>query len=103
MPIERFDRDEGKVVAATNQPTIVSWERVYLVCGCCCWVGFRIDTLEPATASTNCSPKHREMMESFLDLFRKSLDDPQPCPAVEIALELLEKCEEEEEAKNGEN
>jgi hypothetical protein len=64
--------------------------RVYLDCGCCAWIGVRVDNHEAATAIGSCSPEHRYVVEHFHMLLLESLAEPTGEDLIVVADRLLE-------------
>jgi hypothetical protein len=63
--------------------------RARLDCGCCCFVGIRLDTNEVASATGACSVAHEQLVTHFNPLLRESPAEPDARPLVEVCDELL--------------
>ena len=77
--------------AGGETPTIITKERALAVCGCCVFVGIRLDNHEVAVVSAACVQEHMPMMTHFQMLMQLSTADPQDRLAVEVAADLLQK------------
>lgn len=85
--IETFNR---RFLTQNGVPTLAVSVRAVAPCGCCCFMGRRIDNGEVATGASACSPEHHPVIDDFQEKFRASLDNPTDRLLIDVIAEILE-------------
>jgi len=78
-----------RALCRAGMPTLLTKSRATLACGCCCYVGTRLDNYEAATVVIPCSERHHPLARRFNALLVNSLEHPTDRPLVEVVAVLL--------------
>lgn len=84
----------GKTLSHPGHPKLLLKERVALDCGCCFWIGKRLDNGELATGAESCTDAHKSLMDEAHQQFSATLPSTSERPLADVLSELLDQAEE---------
>lgn len=82
IPAALLRAHAGGVLVLANQ-------RAVLECGCACYCGLQLGTLESTVLTVPCSDEHRQLTAHFNLLLKESLVEPTTRLLIDVADELL--------------
>lgn len=78
-----------KLLISPPAPLMGVKERAVLGCGCCVWVGMRLDKMEAATCAGACGRAHDQLIAHFNLLLAESTVEPTDEELVVVCERLL--------------